>query len=209
MCRMWFHGSKLNCALLLLLLQLLIGFECGVVVLWDLKSKKADYRYNYDEVRHYFHSTQSCEDAGKFVHGCLNNMFGLVRFWILTPFTCDRTDAPKYFVMKPEIAVPALLRFCPRSFHIGEHNEVKAMLLLFVIHVLYIVGLCANNMKWNKTKCCQSLWSSSFTASAAEVRKFWEKYFWFWFYHGIKPVLTFKYAARRAAIILLFIITQL
>ncbi len=32
-------------------LQLLIGFECGIVVLWDLKSKKADYRYNHDEVR--------------------------------------------------------------------------------------------------------------------------------------------------------------
>uniref|UniRef100_A0A8C0YN95 Syntaxin-binding protein 5-like n=1 Tax=Cyprinus carpio carpio TaxID=630221 RepID=A0A8C0YN95_CYPCA len=31
--------------------KLLIGFECGIVVLWDLKSKKADYRYNYDEVR--------------------------------------------------------------------------------------------------------------------------------------------------------------
>lgn len=38
-----------------LLLQLLIGFECGIVVLWDLKSKKADYRYNYDEVRHCLH----------------------------------------------------------------------------------------------------------------------------------------------------------
>uniref|UniRef100_A0A3Q3LC37 Syntaxin binding protein 5b (tomosyn) n=1 Tax=Labrus bergylta TaxID=56723 RepID=A0A3Q3LC37_9LABR len=34
--------------------KLLIGFECGVVVMWDLKCKKADYRYNYDEVRHYF-----------------------------------------------------------------------------------------------------------------------------------------------------------
>ena len=33
-----------------LLLQLLIGFESGTVVLWDLKSKKADYRYTYDEV---------------------------------------------------------------------------------------------------------------------------------------------------------------
>uniref|UniRef100_A0A4W6F2D0 Syntaxin-binding protein 5-like n=1 Tax=Lates calcarifer TaxID=8187 RepID=A0A4W6F2D0_LATCA len=32
--------------------KLLIGFECGVVVLWDLKSKKADYRYNYDEAIH-------------------------------------------------------------------------------------------------------------------------------------------------------------
>ncbi|XP_030575137.1 syntaxin-binding protein 5 isoform X2 [Archocentrus centrarchus] len=32
--------------------KLLIGFETGVVVLWDLKSKKADYRYNYDEAIH-------------------------------------------------------------------------------------------------------------------------------------------------------------
>ncbi|XP_058471007.1 syntaxin-binding protein 5 isoform X3 [Solea solea] len=32
--------------------KLLIGFECGVVVLWDLKSKKADYRYTYDEAIH-------------------------------------------------------------------------------------------------------------------------------------------------------------
>ncbi|XP_067224583.1 syntaxin-binding protein 5 isoform X4 [Chanodichthys erythropterus] len=32
--------------------KLLIGFECGIVVLWDLKSKKADYRYNYDEAIH-------------------------------------------------------------------------------------------------------------------------------------------------------------
>uniref|UniRef100_A0A3Q0RR95 Syntaxin-binding protein 5-like n=1 Tax=Amphilophus citrinellus TaxID=61819 RepID=A0A3Q0RR95_AMPCI len=32
--------------------KLLIGFESGVVVLWDLKSKKADYRYNYDEAIH-------------------------------------------------------------------------------------------------------------------------------------------------------------
>jgi len=30
--------------------KLLIGFESGTVVLWDLKSKKADYRYTYDEV---------------------------------------------------------------------------------------------------------------------------------------------------------------
>ncbi|MFT7797567.1 syntaxin-binding protein 5 isoform X1 [Arapaima gigas] len=31
--------------------KLIIGFESGIVVLWDLKSKKADYRYTYDEVR--------------------------------------------------------------------------------------------------------------------------------------------------------------
>ncbi|GLD49372.1 syntaxin-binding protein 5-like protein [Lates japonicus] len=32
--------------------QLIIGFESGIVVLWDLKSKKADYRYTYDEAIH-------------------------------------------------------------------------------------------------------------------------------------------------------------
>uniref|UniRef100_A0A4W4DQ85 Syntaxin-binding protein 5-like n=1 Tax=Electrophorus electricus TaxID=8005 RepID=A0A4W4DQ85_ELEEL len=32
--------------------KLLIGFECGIVVLWDLRSKKADYRYSYDEAIH-------------------------------------------------------------------------------------------------------------------------------------------------------------
>ena len=32
-------------------LQLLIGYERGPVILWDLKSKKADIRYYYEEVR--------------------------------------------------------------------------------------------------------------------------------------------------------------
>ncbi|XP_062379213.1 syntaxin-binding protein 5 isoform X2 [Sardina pilchardus] len=32
--------------------KLLIGFECGIVVLWDLRTKKADYRYSYDEAIH-------------------------------------------------------------------------------------------------------------------------------------------------------------
>ncbi|CAB1340071.1 unnamed protein product, partial [Coregonus sp. 'balchen'] len=31
---------------------LIIGYEAGIVVLWDLKSKKADYRYTYDEAIH-------------------------------------------------------------------------------------------------------------------------------------------------------------
>ncbi|TRY98161.1 hypothetical protein DNTS_008608 [Danionella cerebrum] len=33
-------------------LELIIGFESGIVVLWDLKSKRADYRYTYDEAIH-------------------------------------------------------------------------------------------------------------------------------------------------------------
>lgn len=32
------------------LLQLLIGYENGTVVLWDLRSKRADLRAYYDEV---------------------------------------------------------------------------------------------------------------------------------------------------------------
>uniref|UniRef100_A0AAV2K998 Syntaxin-binding protein 5-like n=1 Tax=Knipowitschia caucasica TaxID=637954 RepID=A0AAV2K998_KNICA len=32
--------------------KLIIGYESGIVVLWDLKSKKADYRYTYDEAIH-------------------------------------------------------------------------------------------------------------------------------------------------------------
>lgn len=84
MCRNWFHSSGLICDLLLLLLQLLIGFECGVVVLWDLKCKKADYRYNYDEVSHYF----PCSVFARLVvrpfiyspHSGCQNMFGCEMF---------------------------------------------------------------------------------------------------------------------------------
>ncbi|XP_075452645.1 syntaxin-binding protein 5 isoform X4 [Ascaphus truei] len=32
--------------------KLLIGYESGIVALWDLKSKKVDYRYTYDEAIH-------------------------------------------------------------------------------------------------------------------------------------------------------------
>ncbi|XP_029705738.1 syntaxin-binding protein 5a isoform X3 [Takifugu rubripes] len=32
--------------------KLIIGFESGIVALWDLKSKKADYRYTHDEAIH-------------------------------------------------------------------------------------------------------------------------------------------------------------
>lgn len=31
-------------------LQLLIGFESGTIVQWDLRAKKADFRIYYDEV---------------------------------------------------------------------------------------------------------------------------------------------------------------
>ena len=56
----------------LLVLQLLIGFECGIVVLWDLKCKKADYRYSYDEVS-YTHTQTHTHSAARqcfWGHGC-------------------------------------------------------------------------------------------------------------------------------------------
>lgn len=33
-------------------LQLLIGFESGTIVQWDLRGKKADFRIYYDEVNY-------------------------------------------------------------------------------------------------------------------------------------------------------------
>ncbi len=30
--------------------QLLIGFESGIIVMWDLRAKRADFRISYDEV---------------------------------------------------------------------------------------------------------------------------------------------------------------
>ncbi|CAL8314686.1 unnamed protein product [Lota lota] len=38
--------------LTMLLCALVIGYESGILVMWDLKSKKADYRYTYDEAIH-------------------------------------------------------------------------------------------------------------------------------------------------------------
>jgi len=32
-------------------MQLLIGFETGLIVLWDLREKAAEFRYNAAEVR--------------------------------------------------------------------------------------------------------------------------------------------------------------
>uniref|UniRef100_A0A4W5PQW6 Uncharacterized protein n=1 Tax=Hucho hucho TaxID=62062 RepID=A0A4W5PQW6_9TELE len=40
--------------------KLIIGYESGIVVLWDLKSKKADYRYTYDEVGTISHNAFQC-----------------------------------------------------------------------------------------------------------------------------------------------------
>jgi len=39
--------------------QLLIGYETGLVVLWDLREKAAECRYNCTEVR-FVHCRQKC-----------------------------------------------------------------------------------------------------------------------------------------------------
>lgn len=44
---LWF---KMSLALCRVRLQLLIGFESGTIVQWDLRAKKADFRIYYDEV---------------------------------------------------------------------------------------------------------------------------------------------------------------
>uniref|UniRef100_A0A3B3X0U0 Syntaxin binding protein 5b (tomosyn) n=1 Tax=Poecilia mexicana TaxID=48701 RepID=A0A3B3X0U0_9TELE len=65
--------------------KLIIGFESGIVVLWDLKSKKADYRYTYDEVD--FHDLpELCFLKVK----CLLKMYLLLRFNfnIIRPGAC-------------------------------------------------------------------------------------------------------------------------
>lgn len=60
-------------------LQLIIGFESGIVVLWDLKSKKADYRYTYDEVRHSpAHFLPHQTPTALFLHFCLLRFIALM-----------------------------------------------------------------------------------------------------------------------------------
>ncbi|KAK6295531.1 hypothetical protein J4Q44_G00347570 [Coregonus suidteri] len=44
--------------------KLIIGYESGIVVLWDLKSKKADYRYTYDEVDGQVHGSKEPRQQG-------------------------------------------------------------------------------------------------------------------------------------------------
>lgn len=76
---------------LFIFLQLLIGFECGIVVLWDLKSKKADYRYNYDEVRHCYCRLQlpSCILIESQI---LRSRFFFIYIYKDKLFTCCRTN---------------------------------------------------------------------------------------------------------------------
>ncbi|RVE57669.1 hypothetical protein OJAV_G00218880 [Oryzias javanicus] len=69
--------------------KLLIGFECGVVVLWDLKSKKADYRYNYDEA---IHSIAWHHEGKQFV--CSHSDGTLTTWNIRTPAKPAHTVTP-------------------------------------------------------------------------------------------------------------------
>ncbi|XP_061551748.1 syntaxin-binding protein 5 isoform X4 [Phycodurus eques] len=89
--------------------KLLIGFECGVVVLWDLKSKKADYRYNYDEA---IHSVAWHHEGKQFV---CSHSDGTLTTWnirtpakpaqIITPHGKQPKDAKKPEPCKPILKV--------------------------------------------------------------------------------------------------------
>ena len=61
-CHLWKYRT-VSFSICLFTLQLLIGFELGAVVMWDLKTKLADVRFSCHEVRvassdtiQYFHS---------------------------------------------------------------------------------------------------------------------------------------------------------
>ncbi|XP_057714895.1 syntaxin-binding protein 5 isoform X3 [Corythoichthys intestinalis] len=89
--------------------KLLIGFECGVVVLWDLKSKKADYRYNYDEA---IHSVAWHHEGKQFV---CSHSDGTLTMWnirtpakpaqIITPHGKQPKDGKKPEPCKPILKV--------------------------------------------------------------------------------------------------------
>ncbi|XP_017277045.1 syntaxin-binding protein 5 isoform X4 [Kryptolebias marmoratus] len=89
--------------------KLLIGFECGVVVLWDLKCKKADCRYNYDEA---IHSVAWHHEGKQFV---CSHSDGTLTTWnirvpakpaqILTPHGKQPKDGKKPEPCKPILKV--------------------------------------------------------------------------------------------------------
>ncbi|XP_013880898.1 syntaxin-binding protein 5 isoform X2 [Austrofundulus limnaeus] len=89
--------------------KLLIGFECGVVVLWDLKCKKADYRYNYDEA---IHSVAWHHEGKQFV---CSHSDGTLTMWnvrvpakpdkIITPHGKQPKDGKKPEPCKPILKV--------------------------------------------------------------------------------------------------------
>lgn len=69
--------------------KLLIGFESGTVVLWDLKSKKADYRYMYDEA---IHSVAWHHEGKQFI---CSHSDGTLTIWnVRSPAKSIQTIAP-------------------------------------------------------------------------------------------------------------------
>ncbi|XP_062857991.1 syntaxin-binding protein 5a isoform X1 [Trichomycterus rosablanca] len=89
--------------------KLIIGFESGIVVLWDLKSKKADYRYTYDEA---IHSLAWHHEGKQFI---CSHSDGTLTIWnikspakpiqTITPHGKQSKDGKKPDVCKPILKV--------------------------------------------------------------------------------------------------------
>ncbi|XP_036927153.1 syntaxin-binding protein 5 isoform X1 [Acanthopagrus latus] len=102
--------------------KLLIGFECGVVVLWDLKCKKADYRYNYDEA---IHSVDWHHEGKQFV---CSHSDGTLTTWnvrapakpaqIITPHGKQPKDGKKPEPCKPILKVEYKTTRAGDPFHV-------------------------------------------------------------------------------------------
>uniref|UniRef100_A0A671W7I9 Syntaxin-binding protein 5-like n=1 Tax=Sparus aurata TaxID=8175 RepID=A0A671W7I9_SPAAU len=102
--------------------KLLIGFECGVVVLWDLKCKKADYRYNHDEA---IHSVDWHHEGKQFV---CSHSDGTLTTWnvrapakpaqIITPHGKQPKDGKKPEPCKPILKVEYKTTRAGDPFHV-------------------------------------------------------------------------------------------
>ncbi|XP_059842342.1 syntaxin-binding protein 5a isoform X3 [Hypanus sabinus] len=89
--------------------KLLIGFESGTLVLWDLKSKKGEYRYSYDEA---IHSVAWHHEGKQFV---CSHSDGSLTVWnvkspikpaqIITPHAKQPKDGKKPEPCKPILKV--------------------------------------------------------------------------------------------------------
>uniref|UniRef100_A0A3Q1BID2 Syntaxin-binding protein 5-like n=1 Tax=Amphiprion ocellaris TaxID=80972 RepID=A0A3Q1BID2_AMPOC len=124
--------------------KLLIGFECGVVVLWDLKSKKADYRYNYDEA---IHSVAWHHEGKQFV---CSHSDGTLTTWnvrapakaaqIITPHgrsCCRHTVVCACMCLKAHIVAPPVLEV--RLAHERQQRVVK-----YVLYSCKLTSLTSN-----------------------------------------------------------------
>ncbi len=133
-------SSISNEGFLFVYFQLLIGFESGAIVMWDLKSKTADMRYNCTEVSHVlyiFNIGPYMEDMPTlmpcyFVVSC----HGLYIFNI-GPYMEDMPMLmPCYFVVSCHVLY---------IFNIGPYMEDMPMLMPFYFvvscHGLYIFNI--------------------------------------------------------------------